>query len=195
MSLSARDQKLLCIWVLLLAGGAIYYFSGSGDSTPPLAGAVESIPLADRRLARMRQLASMVPGKTHLVEQARAELASREKGILQADTAAQAQAMLLQLLQKLAKGENIDLRTKELGQAHPFGDAYGVVTVSIGFESTIDATLNLLTKLTQQPELIATEEVRITPANAKQKTVQARLTISAVVARKLVPEKKGLAAF
>ncbi|MCC7496229.1 MAG: hypothetical protein IT160_01550 [Bryobacterales bacterium] len=195
MSISGRDRKLLGLWAVVMIAGGIYYFSGSGDSTPGVAASVDSIPLAERRVARMRQLASMVPGKKHLVEQARADLASREKGMLAADTAPQAQAMLLQLMQKLAKAENIELKTKELGQARPLGDAYGVVTVSIGFESTIDATLNLLARITQQPELIATDQVRISAANAKQKTVQVRLTVSAAVPRKLVPEKKGLAAF
>jgi len=195
VSISGRDRKLLGLWAVVMIAGGIYYFSGSGDSTPGVAASVDSIPLAERRVARMRQLASMVPGKKHLVEQARADLASREKGMLAADTAPQAQAMLLQLMQKLAKAENIELKTKELGQARPLGDAYGVVTVSIGFESTIDATLNLLARITQQPELIATDQVRISAANAKQKTVQVRLTVSAAVPRKLVPEKKGLAAF
>lgn len=195
MTLSPRDRKLLGLWAVVMLAGGIYYFSSSGDATPGVAATVNSIPLAERRLARMRQLASLAPGRARLLEQAQAELASREKAILQADTAAQAQAMLLERMQKLARTEKIDLRTKELGQTRPLEDAYGVVTVSVGFESTIDATLNLLTQITRQPELISTEQLRINAANAKQKTVQVRLTVSAVVPRRLVPEKKGLATF
>ncbi len=195
MNLSPRDRKLLGLWVVVMLAGGIYYFSGRDNAASGVAATVNSIPLAERRLARMRQLASQAPGRQHLVEQAQAALASREKAILQADTAAQAQAMLLERMQKLARAEKIDLRTKELGQTRPLEDAYGVVTVSVGFESTIDALLNLLAQITQQPELIATEQLRINAANARQKTVQARLTVSAVVPRRLVPEKKGLAAF
>jgi hypothetical protein len=195
VTLSGRDKKLVVIWAMVMTAGGIYYFSNREDAAPKISTAVASVPLAERKLGRMRQLASMVPGKTKLADRANLELAGREKGILQADTAAQAQALLLQLLLKLTKGESIDVRTKELGQARQFGDAYGEVLVSIGFETTMDALVNLSTKMTQQPELIATDEVRVSPANPKQKTVQVRLTVSAVVPRKLVPEKKGLAVF
>jgi hypothetical protein len=195
MNLSDRDRKLLGIWAVLLVAGGVYYFSGNEPAEAKLPSTSDTVPAAERRLARTRQLASMVPGRTALNNRARQELATREKGMLQADTAPQAQAQLFDLLQKLTRSENVELRSKELGQVRQFGDSYGEVTASISFETTIDATLNLLTKLTQQPELLATEELRITAGNAKQKTVQVRLTVAAIVPRKLVPEKKGLAAF
>jgi hypothetical protein len=42
---------------------------------------------------------------------------------------------------------------------------------------------------------VATNELSINAANAKQKTVSVRMTVSGLVPRRLVPVKKGLAAF
>jgi hypothetical protein len=52
-----------------------------------------------------------------------------------------------------------------------------------------------MAELANEPQLLATSEVRVAAANAKQKTIQVRLGLSAVVPKKLVPEKKGLAIF
>ena len=41
---------------------------------------------------------------------AKAELADRERGVLQADTEAQAQAQLLEMLERIAKSNGIDVR-------------------------------------------------------------------------------------
>jgi hypothetical protein len=195
MSISAREKRVLVVWVAAVAAILAYRFWP--ESTPAAAGsqAVSSVPLAERRLTRNRELAGLVPGRQKLLSQAEADLALREKGILQAETAAQAQAQLVQMMKDLAKAEAIEVRNTELGQVRPLGDAYGEIPISLSFESTVDAMLNLLTKMTQQKELIATDEIRIGAANPKQKTVLVRLTVTAVVARKLVPEKKALGVF
>ena len=55
----------------------------------------------------------------------------------------------------------------------------------------IDELVNLLATLSAQPETIATDEVRFGMANAKQKTMPVRLTVSGIVAQRLAPQKKG----
>ena len=55
--------------------------------------------------------------------------------------------------------------------------------------------MNLLADLTHQPELIATNDLRISSANEKQKTLTVRLAVSGLVPKRLVPEKKGLGSF
>ncbi len=52
--------------------------------------------------------------------------------------------------------------------------------------------VNFIAYLSVQPELIATEEIRFGAGNAKTKTVPVRLTVTAIVPRKLVPDKKAV---
>ena len=52
--------------------------------------------------------------------------------------------------------------------------------------------MNLLAGLSQQPEIVSTDEIRFGQANAKTKSISTRVTISGLVPKRLVPEKKGL---
>jgi hypothetical protein len=127
-----------------------------------------------------------------------ADLAVREKGILQAQTAAQAQAQLLDIVRRTGKSENppIEFGTVELGQdVTRLGDNYGEVQITVPFICRIEDLVNFLADLTKQQEAIATSEIRMAAQDQKQKTVTVRLTVSGIVPRRLVPEKKGLAAF
>src|SRR4051794_7378112 len=80
----------------------------SGSDTPGVVAPTESIPAAERRLERLRQLAATVPGKEEVLKQAAAEVQAREAGVLQADTAAQAQAQLLDVIRQAAMANGID---------------------------------------------------------------------------------------
>ena len=62
----------------------------------------------------------------------------------------------------------------------------------MSFEAGIEQLVNLLADLGAQPELLATSEIRIGQANGAQKLIPVRLTVSGIVPRKLIPEKKGL---
>src|SRR5262249_5955093 len=57
--------------------------------------AADSISIAERRLDKLRQTASLVPGREEVLKRVSEQLAQREKRVLTADTAAQAQAQLL----------------------------------------------------------------------------------------------------
>jgi hypothetical protein len=120
-----------------------------------------------------------------------AELATREKGIIRADTAAQAQAQVIQIIRRLGAAENppIDIRSTELTPVRPFGDSYGEASVAVQIECRIDQLVNLLAALQSEPELVATSDLRVLSSNAKEKTVAVRLAVSGVVPRRLVPEK------
>ena len=49
--------------------------------------------------------------------------------------------------------------------------------------------------MAKQQAAVATSEVRINSKDDKQKTIAARVTVSGLVPKRLVPEKKGVAAF
>ncbi|HSR05710.1 MAG TPA: GspMb/PilO family protein, partial [Bryobacteraceae bacterium] len=132
--------------------------------------------------------------KENVFKKVSADLAAREKGIIQADTAAQAQAQLIQIVRRLGAAENpaIEIRSTELNPIRPFGDSYGEASVAVQIECRIDQLVNLLAALETQPELVATSDLRVLSSNAKEKTVAVRVTVSGVVPRRLVPEKAQL---
>ena len=194
MKLDKRVRRAL----LLLAAAALVMLlmKWSVKSGPEVAeAAADSVEMAEKKLSRLRQLAATVPGKEALLKQANAQLAVKEEGVIHAETAQQAQAQLLQTIRALGKTENIDARGGEFGPVKPLGDDYGEVSVAVSFESGIDRFVNFLAALTSEKALLATSEMRITSANAKEKTVNVRLTLSGVIPRKLVPDQKGTSLF
>ena len=198
MTIQDRDKRALVILGGTLALAAIYWFSTLPSSSPK-AGVVpvDSLVRAQKRLAYLRNSVATLDGKESVLKQVSAELSEREKGLLPGDSAAQAQAALLQVLQNVAKSQTppVQIRQVELGQPRSFGDAYGLVSVSVTVDSRIEEFVNFLSSLSAQPEAVATEEIRFGGPNPKLKNMPIRLTVSGIVPRKLVPQKKGTSTF
>lgn len=202
MTLSDRDRRaLIILGAALLVGGFIYWFSNSSPSSPgTTAGsaaaspAVDNIDQARRRLAMLRKQAATLPGKEAVLKQASAELKEREKGLVPGDTADQAQAQLLQIVKRVGKQQTppLDMSQIEFGRPRTFGSAYGQVSVSITLTCHIEDLVNFLAGMGAQPELVATEEIRFGASHPKQKTIPIRLTITGLVARRLIPKQKGI---
>ena len=198
MTLRDRDKRALVVLAVVLPlAGLIYLLSGSSSSSgggSKVAAPVESVARDERRIAILRAAMATVNGKESVLKQVSAELADREKGLIPGDTAEQAQAQLLQIMRRLAKTQfpPVDLRQSELGQPRSYGESYAKVTVSVSFDCRIDELLNLLAAISAQPEIIATDEIRCGAANPKSKSMPVRLTVSGLVPRRLVPEKKGM---
>ena len=155
----------------------------------------ESIPVAEQRLDRLRRLAATLPGKESVYQRAAADLQTREAGVLKAETAAQAQAQLLDVIRQAATANGIDARGAEELRVQPLANDYGEVSVVETFTCGVEQLVNLMADLANRPQLIATREITIVGGNDKKKNVQVRLSLSGVVSKKLVPQKKGLAAF
>jgi hypothetical protein len=198
MTLGDRDRRaLIILGVALLAGGLIYWLS---NSTPSSSGEsakiapVDSIDRAQKRLATLRKQAATLPGKQAVLRQASLELSEREKGLIPGDTADQAQAQLVQVIKRVAAQQTppLEMGQVELTRPRSYGSAYGLVSVSITLTCRIDELVNFLAALGAQPELTATEEIRFGAAHPKQKTMPVRLTVSGLVARRLIPQQKGL---
>lgn len=194
MTITDRDRKALQLLggALLIMG--VIYFWPDGMSAPDGPLAADSPALVEQRLERVRRMMLQVPDKEAALKAAQADLAAREKGLLQADTAPQAQAQLFQILRRVGRSlpQPVEIRANEIGQAKSFGDDYGEVSVSVGFECGIEQLVNFLAELGAQPELLATSDLRVGLAREKDKIMPVRLTVSGVVPRKLIPEKKGM---
>ena len=191
MTLSKRDRR-----ALTLAGGCAALFLVIGfwpeERAVQTVEAVESIPQAEQRLQRLRQRAAAVPARDEALGRVRQELARREKGLIQAETVQQAQAQMLQAARRIWSSQQppLEVRNIEFQPPRPFGDFYGETAITASVEGTIEQMVNLLADLTSQPELISVSDITFGQASPKDKKIQVRLTVSALVPKKLIPSKK-----
>jgi Type II secretion system (T2SS), protein M subtype b len=190
MNFGTLDRKTAILWISAVAAIVFVRFFVLADRSPEVVAASESAPMAEKRLERLRQIAATVPGKEVLMKQASGELESREKGILRAETSAQAQAQLQELLHRVGAANGIDIRGIEDMRVKLLGADYGEASVTVRFTCLIEQLVNLLAALATQPELISTNQILITGSADKNKIIQVRLTLSGVVSRKLAQEKK-----
>jgi hypothetical protein len=186
--------------ILLLAGGlaaiAVLRFTMGGDPAPAVVPASDSAPLAERRLDLLRRKAATLSAEEALLKQATVELRGREKGIIEAPTAQQAQAQLVEIIHKVANANGFDVKGVEsMPQPKLLGNDYAVVSVTETFSCGIDQLVNFLASLGNEPQLLSTDEVQVTGGSDKKKNIQVRLSLSGVVPRRLAPEKKGGPAF
>lgn len=194
MTISDRDRRALIILGAALVLALIYWMAGStGKNATTIAAPVDNIDRTEKRLAILRASLATVSGKETVLHQVQSELAEREKGLIPGDTAEQAQAQLLQIARRVTRAQTppIEIKQSELGQPRAYGDAYGQVLVSVTMECRVDELINLLAEVSQQPEMIATEDIRISNANQRSKAMTVRLTLAGIVPRRLVPQKKG----
>jgi len=196
VAIGTLDRKKLAVLLAGVALLAIRLVMVFRDAPAPVVASAESIPIAERRLERMRQLAATVPGKEEVLKRAQAELSAREAGILKADTAAQAGAQLLDVIRRAALANGIDARgAEEVNRVKPLANNYGEVSVTVTFTCRIEQLVNFLAGLANEPQILATNEINVSGGNDKNKNVQVRLSLSGVVPKKLAPERKGALAF
>ncbi len=196
MNLTPRDRRALAwLAVSALLGLVVHFWPTGDDAAAVVVPAGNPVTLAEARLARLREVAATLPAKEDVFKKVSADLGLREKGMITADTAAQAQAQVIQIIRRLGAAENppVDIRSTELTPIRPFGDSYGEASVAVQIECHIDQLVNMLAALQSQPELVATSDLRVLSANAKEKTVAVRLAVSGIVPRRLVPEKSQAA--
>lgn len=193
--MTARDRRALGMLGGAAVLAAVVWIAWQPRQTQGNASAADSIPLLEIKLERLRRVAATVSGKEQLRKQVMAELEGREKSLLRADTPALAQAQLLDVLRRTARAlpQPIEFTSSELGQPPaPFGKDYGEVFVSVNFLCPIEDLVNFLAELTAQPEAVATREMRISQRPAdKHKAIAVRLTVSGLIPRSLMPEKRG----
>jgi len=192
MTLGDRDKRALKMLAYAAVPGLIWLFwPSSDDAAKPVAVAVANTPAGlEQQLQRLRSKEAQIPAKQGLMKDLQSQVNVREKGLIIADTLPQAQAMLAQSVRQVARQEGFDFRNVSIGQAAIFGGEYGQISVQISGECSIEQVVNFLADLTKRPELMATEEMRINLSNPKSKILQFGATISGLVPKRLVPEKR-----
>jgi len=188
------DRRLLLVLAVMGVGAILRFTVFTDRSRTGVVAAVpaDSVPKAERRLQHLREQAATVPAKEAMLKQALAELAEREKGIIKAETGAQAQAHLLDTIHRIGSQAGFDARgAEQFTEVRPLGSDYGVVSVTESFSCAIEQLVNFLALLPVELEIVATNEINVTGGNDKKKILQVRLSLSGVVPRSLLPKKKG----
>ena len=194
--MSDREKKLVLWLIPAVVIFVILQFVVLKDDKPAVVGGKsnpgETIAQAEKRLAKLRTIAATVPGKQKVMDVVDADLATREKVMIQVDTAPQAQARLLEIARRVAGAEGIDLRGGDFGQAKVISPDYGEVYAGVSFSCPIEKFVNFMAGISHEPELIGPTEIHINSLlNQKDKVVSVRMTLGGLVAKKLIPEKKG----
>lgn len=194
MTTGTLDRKTA---ILLFGGvGAILLlrFVVLADHSPSggVVAAQQSVPLAEARLKRLREIAATLPAREQQFQQASGELQAREKGMLKAETGAQAQSQLQEKLHRIGQLNGIDIRGMEDARVRPLGNDYGEAMVFVRFSCRIEQLVNLLAQLANEPEILATNQLQVTGSTTKDKMLQVRLGLSGVVSQKIAKEKKGV---
>lgn len=193
--LTPREKQVLILWPIAVAIILAIYFWPSGG--PGVVGAVNSVEAQEKRVTKLRRLSVAAPSREEILKKVSAELDRREKGLIRAETAPQAQAQLLQIARRVAQVQQppVLFKSTEFAAPRPFGNAYGEVAMTVNIECGIEQIVNLLADMSNQPELVSVSDLQFSQVLGKQKVVPVRITFTGIVPRKLVPEKKGGAGF
>jgi hypothetical protein len=193
VTLKKRDRRaLMILGVAVVLFLSLWLALPQSEETPVVASA-ETVSSAGRHLAKVRQIAATLPVEERAAKDLTGQLAEREKGLLQADTTAQALAQLSQIARRVAGAQDppIDIRNIEVGKAQPLSESYDEVAVPLNFVCRIHQLVNFLADVTAQPELLAAGSLRVSSADAKEKTVNVRLVLSGVARKRVEQPKRG----
>jgi hypothetical protein len=193
MTLASNDKRALQYLGMALALFGIYYFWPSNLHTPAAAGE-DSVKTSEQRLARLKDIAATAPAKQEVLKKVSAELATREEGLIRADSVQQASAQVATILRELLNAEGLDTRSMEFGAIEAFGDVYGLAPVTIQTECHVEQLINLMAAMEARKELLSSRDIQITASNPMQKTIRVRMTVVGVIPQSLVPKnaKKGV---
>src|SRR5215472_16945193 len=117
MTLTPFYRRSLALFAVSLILGLVIRFWPESSPQAVVAPTAETLAAAEKRLAHGRDVAATVPAKEEILKRVEAELAQREKGLLAADTAPQAQAQLVQILRALGSAESpaVEIRSESIG--------------------------------------------------------------------------------
>jgi hypothetical protein len=193
MTLAAGDRRALQYLAGALVIFGIYFFWPTNLHAPSSADG-DSVKSSEQRLARLKDIAATAPAKQDVLKKVAAELATREEGLIRADSMQQASAQVATVLRQLLNAEGLDTRSTEYGAIEAYGDSYGLAPVTIQMECHVEQLINLMAAMEARKELISTRDLQIQASNPMQKTIRVRMTVVGVIPQDLVPKnaKKGV---
>ena len=191
--LSERERRLLIGLIpALIITAAVYFWTEPSTSVAPIIDHAAAIDAARIRLDRSRATAATLPSLQDAKKTADASLAVWEKRLIQADTPAQAQALLNQIFRRIARvqGPSVEIRGTDIGTVQPSG-SYSEISLNVTFDCQIEGLANLLTDIASQPEFLAWRDLRISSPDSKLKRINVTLTFVGLAPAKLLPAAQG----
>jgi hypothetical protein len=188
----SRSRKIMLFGTLgVMMASVLVRYGLVGGNQGQVVASRDSIPVAKQRLEILRRKAGTVPAKEGILKQVTAELQARETGIVTASTAEQARAHLMDVLHATAVANGFDSQgASQFPEPKALGQDYGQVGVGQNFTCRIDQLVNFLSAMANEREILATDTIIVAPVRNKNKDITVRLTLSGVIPKSLVPEKK-----
>ncbi|HYM13025.1 MAG TPA: type II secretion system protein GspM [Bryobacterales bacterium] len=195
--MSERDKRALLILGLAAVAALVLEFGlpAPGPAGTPEAGvSASSIQLAERRVRRLQEVAKQRPRAAAEAEAAAKALAETEKGLLKAATPALAEAQMQQLMKDMLGAQGINMQSSEFGLPKAAGGDYAQAPLTVNFTCGIEQWINLMAALRNAPQVLSSVDIRLAPADAKNKTVQVHMVVAGYIPASLVAPAKGAAA-
>lgn len=191
--LSQRERRLLIGLIpALIITVAVYFYTEPSSSVAPIIDHTAAIEAARIRLDKSRATAATLPNRQDTRKTTDASLSVWEKRLIQADTPAQAQALLNQIFRRIARvqGPAVEIRGTDIGTVQPSG-SYSEIALNVNFDCRIEGLANLLTDISSQPEFLVWRDLRIVSPDTKLKRITVTLTFVGLAPAKLLATSKG----
>ena len=147
------------------------------------------MPLAERRLNSLRQIAAGLPAKEAVLKQAETELAAREKTIIVSGHQRPGAGQVARSREAHRPGQwNRDPRRRYSLLPKRSATLWRSLR-RCNFTCRIDQFVNFFADLSREPDMLAPSEIpAMSSQDQKNKTINVRMILSGVVPRKLVPK-------
>lgn len=193
-ALSQRDKRALIILAIALPLWLLFYFGlrlipAVGDSTVVVSSS--SIQTAERRLRRLQELARQKTRVAAEAEAASKALAGTEKGLLPGSTPALASAEMQQIMKNLLQAQGIAMTSSDFGAVKAAGEDYAQVPLTVNFTCGIEQWINLVAAIRNAPQVLSTQDVRVSPGDPKNKAVQVRMVVAGYIPASIAAAAKG----
>ena len=189
MKVSNRDRRALLILLIvvltILVAKGWSWLQESNRNAP--GESARSIDQGEQSLNDLRKTAALAHSREEDHKQIRAEVDHLEKSLIQGNTAAQAQAQLLRIVDAVATQQTppLTFRQTDFNAGSLYMGYYGEVNITMRFECQIDDLINFMADLSARPELLATKRLRI-QANPDNKRIQVSLSVAGLVRPELI---------
>jgi len=147
----------------------------------PVTAAPSSVATLEKRLRRLQERASQKPLVAAEAEAAARALAETERGLLRGATPALASAEMQQLMKQMLQTHGINMQASEFGPVKTAGEDYSQVPLSVSFPCAIEQWINLMVALRNAPQVLATQNIRLSPGDQKNKLMNVHMVVAGYI--------------
>ena len=182
LRLSPREK-----WLVLAGAGAVIVFFLADSYLLPsldsLGDAREKIQVDGRRVASYRRVLHGQDSVKATLEAVKQRTHSIEEGLLKSEPDALATAEMQGIVKQMVLAKGLTLRRTDLQPVKSISPDYSKVSTRVELAGAADQLVSLLAAMETSENILAVEEIRITPAEAggtKNKNLVVNLVVSAL---------------